>query len=90
MTGIKHDAGKARYDLIPWDVMDDVAHVITHGAEKYGPDNWMHVEPHRYLAAAFRHLVARAQGEVLDTETGRPHTAHAIACLLFLGWHDKA
>jgi hypothetical protein len=43
----------------------------------------------RYIATAFRHLAALARGEIYDKETGIPHTAHCMACLLFLLWHDK-
>ncbi len=89
--GRKFDGDKLRYDLVPWEPMNDVAAVLTHGAKKYAPENWKYVRGARwrYLAAAFRHLVARATGEKADPETGLPHTAHAICCLLFLGWFDK-
>ena len=89
--GRKFDQEKPRYDLIPWECMDDVALVLTKGAEKYAPDNWKYVKGARwrYVGAAFRHLVARARGEMNDKETGLPHVSHAICCLLFLGWFDK-
>lgn len=88
--GRKYDGEKPRYDLVPWEPFDDVVKVLTYGAQKYAPNNWQYVKGARwrYLAAAFRHLVARARGERLDTETGLPHTAHAMCCLLFLGWFD--
>ena len=91
MEGVKYDQGKPRYDLIPWECMDDVAAVLTYGAQKYEPDNWKRVSnsKSRYIAAAFRHLASRARGEIYDKETGLPHTSHCIACLLFLMWHDK-
>jgi len=68
-----------------------VAEVLTMGAKKYAPDNWRKVPDakDRYLSAALRHLSARAQGEWLDPETGLPHTAHAICCLMFLGHFDS-
>jgi hypothetical protein len=91
MDGKKFDQEKPRYDLVPWEQIDDVAMVLTYGAIKYAPDNWMKVKGARwrYVAAAFRHLVARARGEINDSETGLPHTAHCVCCLLFLGWFDK-
>ena len=91
MEGKKYDQGKPRYDLVPWECMDDVAKVLTLGAVKYDENNWMKVKGARwrYLAAAFRHLAARARGEINDQETGLPHTAHCICCLLFLGWFDR-
>jgi hypothetical protein len=91
VKGVKYDNDKPRFDLLPWREVEDVAKVLTFGAEKYEPDNWKRVDnsKSRYIAAAFRHLSARAQGELFDQETGLPHVAHAICCLLFLGWHDK-
>ena len=51
-----------------------------------GRDNWKKVpdRENRYVAAAFRHLVAHRLGERLDPETGEPHLAHAICCLTFI------
>ena len=86
MEGVKHDQGKARLDLLPPRSIEAVGHVLTHGATKYAPDNWRHVEGWRwrYAAAALRHVFAWLRGERLDEESGLPHLAHATCCLLFL------
>lgn len=90
MTGIKHDEQKTKWSLIPWDVMEEVVAVMQHGAEKYGLDNWKHVDPPmRYWDAAMRHMIAFRQGEKLDESTLH-HLAHAITSLIFLLWHDNA
>jgi hypothetical protein len=90
-VGFKADSGKPDYALLPWGPLEDVVYVLTLGAQKYAADNWQKVPnaERRYLSAAFRHLVARAKGEVLDPETGKPHLAHAVCCLLFLAWFDR-
>lgn len=82
--GIKHDSGKLDYTLIPWDGMDDVVKVLDFGAKKYSRDNWRKVGFHRYLCAAFRHLIAHSKGELNDPESGLPHLAHAGCCVLFM------
>jgi hypothetical protein len=89
-TGVKYDADKLRYDLVPPESLEAVAAVLTYGAKKYAPDNWKHVsDPKaRYYAAALRHMEAHRMGEVDDPESGLPHMAHATCCLLFLLWHD--
>lgn len=89
--GIKYDQEKPRYDLLPAEPIDDVVKVLTVGAKKYADDNWKHVEPYeqRYYAAALRHIQAWKMGEKMDKETGLPHMAHAICCLLFIAWKDK-
>jgi hypothetical protein len=86
LAGAKADSGKPRYDLLPWAALARVVDVLTFGAKKYGDDNWRTVPNARarYLAAAFRHFVAYAKGETLDPESGLPHLAHAMCCLLFI------
>lgn len=85
-VGMKHDSGKLDYTLVPWDGLEDVIKVLEFGAQKYSRDNWRKVEnaEARYLAAAFRHLVAHNFGEVNDPESGLPHLAHAGCCILFM------
>lgn len=92
IEGTKLDAGKPRWDLIPFGAMADVVDVLTYGAKKYAPENWRKVadwKP-RYLAAALRHLVAWHGGERKDAESGLPHLAHAACCVLFLLAQDDA
>ena len=88
--GMKFDAGKLDYTLLPWDGVEEVVKVLEFGAAKYARDNWKKVESPRYVAAAFRHLVAYARGERFDQETGLSHLAHACCCLLFLISQGKA
>lgn len=88
--GRKDDAGKRRWDLVPWRPMGMVADVLTIGAARYGDTNWRQVPNarSRYYAAAMRHTTAWWLGETLDRDDGLPHLAHAIACLLFLAAVD--
>ncbi len=85
-NGLKFDSGKPRYDLVPFSAMDEVARVLTVGAEKYGDDNWREVdEAHRrYFAAAMRHMSEYQQGRVMDAETNLHALAHAACSLLFI------
>ncbi len=86
MTGIKHDNDKLRFDLWPVKSLMDVAEVLTYGANKYSDNNWMKVSPFydRYYAALWRHVLAWKNGEVNDPESGLPHLAHALCCLIFM------
>lgn len=84
-TGIKHDTGKARYDLIPPEGLHGVAMALTHGAAKYPAGNWEHgLAYSRYFASAQRHLWAWWAGENKDPESGLSHLWHAAACIFFL------
>lgn len=84
--GRKDDQGKARYDLIPECFEEQLAQVLTFGAEKYAAHNYLQIEnaPPRYYAACRRHLNAMRRGEWQDDETGLPHVIHAACSLLML------
>ncbi len=90
MTGIKHDGGKARWDLIPWDGLEEIVNVMTSGAEKYGDRNWEKgLTYSRVWAASIRHLWKWFHGENKDSETGLSHLAHAGCCILFLLAYER-
>ena len=77
--GTKYDDEKPRWSLLPWDALEQVVKVLTHGATKYADDNWKDVKPHtRYLDAALRHITAWARGEKMDADSGLPQLACAV------------
>lgn len=84
--GNKYDGDKARMDLLPPDAIFAVAHVLRHGAEKYGPRNWERgIGYGRLFAAVLRHLWQWWGGEDRDRESGHHHLAHAATgCLMLL------
>lgn len=83
--GVKHDGSKLPFDLISPQALGLLAAVLREGALKYGRRNWEAGMDHsRVYAAAQRHLNAYWGGEDLDPETGQPHLAHALCCVMFL------
>ena len=88
--GKKFDTDKLDYSLMPWRAVDEVVKVLMFGANTkgYGRNNWKMLKSprRRYTSAAYRHLNEIAEGNWLDAESGLPHAAHAICCLLFLLW----
>lgn len=85
LEGVKHDNGKPRWDLLPFDALDEVAIVLAYGAKKYGDRNWEKgMAWGRMLAAALRHLAAWASGIERDDESKLPHLSHAACCVLML------
>ena len=56
------------------------------GAVKYGPFNWREekVSFSVYYAATMRHLLALLDGEWDASDSGKPHLAHALACLAII------
>jgi hypothetical protein len=87
----KNDQGKDRWDLLPFNAIEDAVKAITHGANKYGVLSWQKLENprNRYFAALMRHLMAWRDNELTDPETGISHIGHAIANLVFMDWFDN-
>lgn len=94
MKNQKQDVGKLRYDLVPFDALDKVVEVLTIGAAKYEPNNWLRdsevKDIVRYEAALLRHMSEHMQGRLIDEESGQEHIAH-VACnaLFILGLREK-
>ena len=83
--GTKFDEGKTRWDLFPYDALEEVGKVLTYGATKYADRNWEKgIRYGRCFGGLMRHARAWWMGEDLDPETGLSHLAHAICCALFL------
>ncbi len=84
--GLKHDQDKPMYNLLPANAIDSLAKVLTFGANKYAPNSWQNVEDgiERYRAALLRHTFAMQRGELIDEESGLPHSAHAMCCAAFI------
>lgn len=53
--------------------------VAEYGANKYSPNGWKEVPDgiERYKEALLRHVLAYAAGQMMDTESGHQHLAHA-------------
>lgn len=91
--GVKYDAEKLRWDLLPYDALEEVVKILTHGAKKYEDENWKRVTPSkkRYSAALMRHFSKWMQGEKIDPESGNDklrHIAQVVCNGLFLLWEE--
>ncbi len=93
LVGKKHDEGKNKIGMVFSyfaKALDLVGYVGTFGNKKYGNGfhdyNWDKVPDckERYLDALFRHLSLHIQGIKKDSESGRPHLAHAAWNVLAL------
>ena len=82
-TGAVRDAaeGKGRFDLLPFEALQQVAMIFEVGAKKYAERNWEKGIPtNRYADSAMRHLHKYVAGH-----RDEPHAAMAawnILCLL--------
>lgn len=84
-AGRKDDGGKVRYELLPPELLDGVAQILTFGGAKYDDRNWERgMKWSRIFGALMRHMWAWWGGQQTDPETGKSHLWHAGACLAFL------
>lgn len=72
--------------LVPSTGINLAAIAFLEGAMKYGRYNWRvaGVKTSIYYDAAMRHMEKYWNGEECDWETGVPHLASAIACLMII------
>lgn len=83
----KKDAGKPEIDLVPMNIVEDIAWIRMYGNRKYpgDPNNWKNVEPRRYHNALARHLIEYLKDPYgNDEESGLPHLWHLATNAAFL------
>ena len=85
-SAAKYDTGKLEIDLVPPQIVRDIAEVRMYGTKKYkDPDNWKKVELRRYVNALLRHTLAfMADNRGKDEESGLPHYKHMACNLAFI------
>lgn len=78
-TGGAKGSKPERFDLLPWDALEEVARVYAMGSRKYEPHNWARGYAYSLsIAALVRHVSKFVQGEDTDGESGLHHLAHAV------------
>lgn len=89
-SGRKDDAEKIRMELLPPELLEGTAQVLTFGAKKYEDRNWERgMAWSRPFGALMRHMWAWWRGEHADPETGYSHLWHASCCLAFLMAYEQ-
>ena len=89
---LKFDKEKVRTDLVPAEIVWEVAEVFTFGAKKYADWNYLKGDGQQWWqqwGAALRHIWQWVMGEDNDPESGKSHLAHAICCLMMLRMLQK-
>ena len=79
-------SNKLPVHLFPMTALVYGAMALLDGALKYGRSNWRSagVRASIYYDASIRHITKWFEGEDVDTDSGLPHLAHALACLAIL------
>jgi hypothetical protein len=86
-TGGRKGTKIERYDLLPWDVLNEVARHYGYGAAKYDDHNWRKGYAWSLsYAAMMRHAAAFWNGEDFDVESGSHHLIAVIFHAMALRW----
>lgn len=88
---LKHDQGKLDVTLVPSEAVRAIARVMEAGLKKgYGRGSWKKVEPNRYRAALYRHLLDYIDDpDHIDAETGLPTIELVLCNAAFLSVLEK-
>ncbi len=77
--GLRHNDGKPRMDLLPPDVLLELAQVYTNAIGKYPARNWERGMPWSDVYSSLqRHLNAFWLGKTWDSESKQLHILHAL------------
>lgn len=83
--GDRYNEGKPRFSLVSPIAHEELAKVLTMGAQKYAPYNWMKGLPYMEIIDSLeRHVNAFKKGENMDKESGLHHMAHVMCNAMFL------
>jgi hypothetical protein len=67
------------------EAMMGLCRVLEMGTDKYGRSNWKKGLPlDTVMDSLLRHLLSFKSGQLLDSESGLPHTDHVLANAMFL------
>lgn len=91
-VAIRHNQDKLRVDLIPTELIEEVARVLTFGAKKYSPNNWKGFTKEQQgeiLGSLLRHILEYQKGNRLDSESGLHHLAHAACNIAFILYFEN-
>jgi hypothetical protein len=84
-AGLKFDAEKPEFSLLPVFPLRAVADVLTYGKVKYDAHNWRKgLDWSRVMDAIERHYSQFKAGQDTDSESGLHHLAHLMANVMFL------
>ena len=89
-TGAAKGSKLARFDLVPWTILREVAEHFGRGARKYEDRNWE--KGYKWslsFAALHRHLEAFWSGEEYDNDPSLylEHEAHTARHIIAVVWH---
>ena len=88
MLGDRYNNNKPKWSLVSWKALEPMVRVLEFGAKKYTVNNWKGgLDDKEIMESAMRHLTAMMDGEIYDSESQLPHSAHVMCNMLFYNYH---
>lgn len=85
-----NEKGSPRYEMLPWDVLDEVVEVFMFGGEKHGEQDFKsNHNAEEYYAKIVRHAKECFAGRKFDNESGKHHAAHIATDALIALWIER-
>jgi hypothetical protein len=88
---LRYNEGKPDWTLLDYPSLLPAVRVMEYGLTKYGRENWQLPcdTPRQHIQSAMRHLLALANGEEIDAESGCEHSGHIISNMMMWNYHNK-
>lgn len=85
----KNGVVKTMFQLFDPYFYEGVCKILTLGAQKYKPNNWINGDRDEYARAVESHWNAYKKGNKLDNESGLSHLFHMTCNAMFLYHFDR-
>lgn len=91
---LRDNTGKLPFSWIPYEVIEAMAAVLyrssVKGGGKYPDHNWKKCAEHSVpMDSLLRHSFKRCRGEMIDSESGLPHSWHMLVNAAFLVYYEQ-
>lgn len=85
----KNGRVKTMFQLVDPYFYEGFADILTLGAQKYKPNNWMDGNHTEYSRAVESHWNEYKKGNQTDKESGKSHLYHIACNIMFLDYFDR-
>lgn len=85
----KNGVVKTMFQLFDPHFYEGVSKILTLGAQKYKPNNWINGNREEYSRAVESHWNEYKKGNKIDDESGMSHLYHVACNLMFIDYFDR-
>lgn len=87
---MKNSKNKTRWNIVPFEIIEQIAEILTYGAERYGDNTWKNVDKKLWYDAMMRHVAEYSKGKKYnDKDWNHHHLMHAICNAMFIVYIEQ-